>query len=350
MNTADYAFSTAGVYVNLTSGTGSGGDAQGDTLVNIQNVSGTQYADTLVGNSQANTLLGGDGNDVIYAEGSGDHLDGGNGVDWVVFYDSTAGVTVDLATGAGSGGFAQGDAILNFENLEGSNFADNLSGTSDANIIYGFGGNDVINAQAGADTVYAGDGDDRVVDNDFVNFDYYDGGAGNDTIDYSQITFADGVVTINLSTGQTSVTGGNTETILNFENVVGSQGGETIIGNAGANVIDGSGGADVMQGLGGNDTYYVDNAGDVVDEAAGGGSDRVLTSVSYTLTAGQEIEIAQHDEQRRDRRDQPHRQRLRADDHRQRRRQRHRRRRRRRRHAGAWRQRHLLCRQCRRQS
>ena len=45
-----------------------------------------------------------------------------------------------------------------------------------------------------------------------------------------------------------------------------------------------------MQGLGGNDTYYVDNAGDVVDEAAGGGSDRVLTSVSYTLTAGQEIE------------------------------------------------------------
>ena len=291
VNTADYAFSTAGVYVNLTSGTGSGGDAQGDTLVNIQNVSGTQYADTLVGNSQANTLLGGDGDDVIYAEGAGDHLDGGNGVDWVVFYDSTAGVTVDLAAGSGSGGFAQGDAILNFENLEGSNYADNLSGTSGANIIYGFGGNDVINAQAGADTVYAGDGDDRVVDNDAVDFDYYDGGAGNDTIDYSQVTFAgSGFVTINLSTGQAVVSGGNTETILNFENVIGSQGGETIIGNAGANVIDGRGGADVMQGLGGNDTYYVDNPGDVVDEAAGGGSDRVLTSVSYTLTAGQEIE------------------------------------------------------------
>ena len=37
---------------------------------------------------------------------------------------STAGVTVDLAAGTGSGGFAQGDAILNFENLEGSNFDD----------------------------------------------------------------------------------------------------------------------------------------------------------------------------------------------------------------------------------
>ena len=149
----------------------------------------------------------------------------------------------------------------------------------------------MINAQAGADTVYAGDGDDRVVDNDAVDFDYYDGGAGNDTIDYSQVTFAgSGFVTINLSTGQAVVSGGNTETILNFENVIGSQGGETIIGNAGANVIDGRGGADVMQGLGGNDTYYVDNAGDIVDEAAGGGSDWVLTSVSYTLTAGQEIE------------------------------------------------------------
>ena len=45
-----------------------------------------------------------------------------------------------------------------------------------------------------------------------------------------------------------------------------------------------------MRGLGGNDTYFVDNPGDVVNEAAGGGSDRVLTSVNYTLTAGQEIE------------------------------------------------------------
>ena len=46
-----------------------------------------------------------------------------------------------------------------------------------------------------------------------------------------------------------------------------------------------------MAGGSGNDIYYVDNAGDQVIEAAGGGSDNVYASVDYTLAAGQEIEF-----------------------------------------------------------
>ena len=54
-------------------------------------------------------------------------------------------------------------------------------------------------------------------------------------------------------------------------------------GNAGANTIDGGGGDDTMAGGGGNDTYIVDG-GDFVFEAAGGGTDHVISSANFSLS------------------------------------------------------------------
>jgi Ca2+-binding RTX toxin-like protein len=69
-------------------------------------------------------------------------------------------------------------------------------------------------------------------------------------------------------------------------NLTGNGLGNVLIGNTGNNVVNGGGGADNMRGLAGNDTYYVDNAGDIVDESAAGsgGTDWVVSALSINLS------------------------------------------------------------------
>ena len=124
------------------------------------------------------------------------------------------------------------------------------------------------------------------------------GGAGNDT--YLVDNVGD-VVTENASEGtdlvQSSVSftlGANVDnlTLTGSANINGTGNGDAnvITGNSGNNTLDGGAGADTLIGGDGNDTYVVDNAGDVVTEAAtvGSGTDTVQSSIIYTLGANVE--------------------------------------------------------------
>ena len=145
-DTATYATSTAGVNVSLATGHGSGGDAQGDTLINIENLTGSAFNDTLEGNGGNNVLAG------------------GGGVDTVSYEHAAAGVTVSLAVTAAQNTKAGGtDTLTGFENLTGTAFDDVLTGSSGANVLIGLSGNDTLNGGGGGDTLIGGAGNDTLV-------------------------------------------------------------------------------------------------------------------------------------------------------------------------------------------
>jgi glucose/arabinose dehydrogenase len=85
IDTADYSSSPAAINMNLQTGLGSGGDAQGDILSGIENMIGSAFNDTLTGDSGANTLAGGPGADTLVGRGGNDPIDGGLGTDTVVY-------------------------------------------------------------------------------------------------------------------------------------------------------------------------------------------------------------------------------------------------------------------------
>jgi len=140
-------------------------------------ISGGAGNDTLNGGSGNDSLSGGDSNDLLAGGAGSDVLDGGPGVDIASYLTSSAGVTVDLATGTGAGGDAAGDKILTsggvstIETVIGSNFGDNITGEAQNNTLQGLKGNDTLRGGSGNDIVFGGDGNDVL-----------DGGDGNDSL------------------------------------------------------------------------------------------------------------------------------------------------------------------------
>jgi Ca2+-binding RTX toxin-like protein len=148
------------------------------------------------------------------------------------------------------------------ERLVATGAANALTGNELDNMLYAGGLNTTLNGMGGNDNLSAAGGDDLL-----------DGGDGNDTLGGGS--------------GADTLLGG-----LGNDSLNGGVGNDSLTGGDGNDVLVGGAGVDTLVGGLGDDTYYVDAAGDVIVEAVGAGTDRVYTTVNYTLATGVSIDSA----------------------------------------------------------
>lgn len=292
----DYSASASAVQVDLSDGLAeSGGDAQGDVLTNIDQVSGSQFADSFVaaatgsdfaGNGGNDSFLGGAGNDRFWGGDADDVMDGGagndllegqTGSDTFLFRDGFGNDTVmgeqdydtvDLsalsnpvevvfsAPGAGTiTDMVTGETII-FSGIEQLILTQN-GDTVDATLDDGYtyvqtrGGDDFIIGSSGND-IY----DDEISTSNGQGNDTFIGGAGNDVLW--------------LGTDQDVAFGG-----AGNDSLEGQEGDDTLHGDSGDDRLFGGSGDDLLVGGTGNDSLSGGDDSDRIRLEDGFGTDTI---------------------------------------------------------------------------
>ena len=209
-----------------------------DNIDSIESVIGGAGNDDLTGSANNETLIGGRGNDLIFGLGGDDLLEGsegadiingGEGNDTATYEQSLTAISIDLVSGSGFGGQADGDVLTNIENIIGSNFSDNILGDADNNVLIGGRGNDIVAGGLGDDEIVGGIGNDQLF-----------GGAGNDLLQ-------------------------------------GGAGIDELFGGDGNDTLDGGSSLNFLSGGEGDDTYFVSADGQTfINDLAQSTNDRIL--------------------------------------------------------------------------
>ena len=187
----------------------------------IENATGSNYNDLIVGNSLKNLIDGGTGNDIIDSGRGNDTLDGGSGND-------------DLDGGSGN------------DFIDGGSGNDKISGGGGNDDLMGGSGNDRIKARSGNDELDGGIGNDRMWGHS--GNDDMDGGAGRDRL----------------------VGGGGRD------NLTGDGQRDRLFGRGGHDTLSGGNGADTLEGGTGNDILTGGSSRDLFVVHDGEGRDTIM--------------------------------------------------------------------------
>ncbi|UXN76065.1 calcium-binding protein (plasmid) [Devosia sp. A8/3-2] len=335
---ASYAAATAGIYAHTGAPSSNTGEAAGDTYSSIEGLRGSGFADELIPVSDNGRLHGGagndtltvvgnraeisgeDGNDKLYGHSGDDHfyggtgddslfgsggadwLDGGAGADYLTGGSGDDTYIVDdvgdvVAESSGQGIDHVRSAITysltsDTENLTltgsaaingtGNGLDNDIIGNAANNILSGGAGHDTLDGGAGADIMSGGLGNDTYYVDAAGDVIVEASGEGVDLV-VSSISTTLGSNVENLTPVGASAVSGTGNGLNNI--ITGSELDNVLNGGAGNDTLDGGIGADTLVGGIGSDTFIVDNAGDVVTELSGEGTDWVRSSISYALGA-----------------------------------------------------------------
>jgi len=252
-----YVNSEAGVEVYLRARTALGGTAEGDLLVSIEHIAGSNMDDRIFGSAVDNTLNGGGGNDVVGGGDGDDTLSGAEGNDLLVGDEGNDTLYGDFGNDVLKGGYR----------------SDSLFGGNGRDVLRGDSGSDILNDGMGNDKSFGGTGDDYFLYEG--GLDEWNGGGGRDWADFASLTKG---ITVDLS-GDEMVrreTNGTTlrdiVTLTQIENIRGSQADDLLIGSDGDNVLNGSLGDDILVGKAGKDILIGDAGFDTADYSQDGGT------------------------------------------------------------------------------